>query len=136
MTQPGVVQPFQSARPVSFRRVFVRDLIVYSVIGVHRHERNAPQRVRINIDLTVAEERRPINDQLANVVCYEEVVNRIREIAESGHINLVETLAEYIAASCLEDSRVHRVVVRVEKPDVFEDAASVGIEIDRSRARN
>lgn len=134
MTQSGVVQPFHPARPSSFRRVFVRDLIVYSVIGVHRHERVAPQRVRINIDLTVAEDRRSINDQLANVVCYEEVVNRVREIAESGHINLVETLAEYIAVSCLEDARVHRAVIRVEKLDVFEDAASVGIEIDRSRA--
>lgn len=133
MTQSNV-QPFRPTQPATrFRRVFVRDLMVSCVIGVHRHERTGAQRVRINIDLTVAEDRRPINDRLDNVVCYEEVVNRVREIAEGGHINLVETLAEHIADSCLEDERVRRAVIRVEKLDVFADASSVGIEIERCK---
>jgi dihydroneopterin aldolase len=33
---------------------------------------------------------------------------------------------------CLDDGRVRSVRVRVEKLDVFTDAASVGVEIERS----
>jgi dihydroneopterin aldolase len=110
--------------------LFVRDLVLPCLIGVHRHERDAKQRVRINLDLTVAEPDGR-DDRLASVVNYETIVGRIRDAIASGHVNLVETLAERIAALCLDDSRVRSARVRVEKLDVFPDAASVGIEIER-----
>lgn len=113
------------------RRVLVRDLVLPCLIGVHRHERDAKQRVRINIDLAVLEEEGPVEDRLANVVCYETIVDRIRAVAAAGHVNLVETLAERIAHVCLDNRAVTVARVRVEKLDVFADAASVGVEIER-----
>ena len=62
---------------------------------------------------------------------YEEMALGIQEIAAEGHVNLIETLAEKIAAMCLEDHRVHSVRVRVEKLDILENAGSVGVEIER-----
>lgn len=132
------VQPLPGAPAASpagaTRRVFVRDLILDCLIGVHRHERDGTQRVRVNLDLTVRESAEPIEDKLANVVCYEDLVVRMRRLAAGGHVNLVETLAERIAALSLEHPDVASVTVRVEKLDVFADAASVGIEIVRSNA--
>jgi dihydroneopterin aldolase len=119
---------------VGIRHVFVRDLVLPCNIGVHRHERDAPQRVRINLDLAVWEDDRPIDDSIGNVVCYEEVAKGVRAIVGAGHVNLVETLAERIAGFCLKDPRVKAVWARVEKLDVFPDAASVGVEIVRTRA--
>ena len=68
-----------------------------------------------------------------NVVCYASVVERIKAIIDAGHVHLVETLADMIASSCLEDERVSSVRVRIEKPDAIDEAAGVGIEIERSR---
>ena len=102
------------------------------MIGVHRHERDGHQRVRINLDLTVIEATIPINDQLSNVLCYEKLVVKVRQLATSGHVNLVETLAERLAELCLDQPDVNSVKVRVEKLDVFSDAAGVGVEIERS----
>ena len=116
---------------VPLRRVFVRDLMATTRIGDHRHEKKAPQRVRINIELLVPEDGRPLNDRLANVVDYEAIVVGVRALTSEGHVNLVETLAERIAVLCLRDRRVHSARVRVEKLEVFADAASVGIEIER-----
>ncbi len=113
------------------RRVFIRDLVLACDIGVRRRERGARQRVRINLDLSVREDATPLDDRIANVVCYEEVADGVRRIVLAGHINLVETLAERIADFCLADSRVASVKVRVEKLDVFPDAAGVGVEIER-----
>lgn len=115
--------------------VFVRDLVIPVSIGVHPHEREAPQPVRINLDLAVREPDDPERDRYDNVVCYETLVERLREMVAQGHLNLVETLAEDIAALCLEDTRVRSARVRVEKLTIIEDAASVGVEIERfSRA--
>ncbi|MCP5367632.1 MAG: dihydroneopterin aldolase [Hyphomicrobiales bacterium] len=114
------------------RHVFVRDLVLDGAVGVHDHERGRLQKVRINLDLAVREADAHLNDDIANVVCYEVLTNNVRAIVGRGHVNLVETLAEDIAAMCLEDPRVRSVRVRVEKLEVFEDAASVGVEIERS----
>jgi len=131
--QPRIVYP----RPASditprIRQVFVRDLVVPCSIGAYRHERSAPQRVRVNVNLAVLEGDSPLDDQLAHVVSYETVVEGIRSVAQAGHINLVETLAERIAALCLADPRVRSARVRVEKLDAIADAGAVGVEIQRS----
>lgn len=130
----NVVEPVQFADARnSLRHVFVRDLMLDAHIGVHQHEKLGPQRIRVNVDLAVFEKDVDgIGDQLANVVCYEEVVSGIRGLVAEGHVNLVETLAEQIAALCLEDRRVRVARVRVEKLDVFADATSVGVEIERA----
>ena len=136
MTASEVIKPLPQPQPATaIRRVFIRDLVLHALIGVHRHEKDGRQRVRINLDMDVQEPEQPIQDRLADVLCYEEVVSSIRAIVGAGHINLVETLAEEIAAHCLGDNRVRTVRVRVEKLDVFADASSVGVEIERSNVR-
>lgn len=111
--------------------VFVRDLHVEATVGVHEHEKAGPQPLRVSIDLTVSELPGATRDELEKVVCYEVIVRKVQEICGEGHVNLIETLAERIATSCLADARVQAVRVRVEKPNAFEECASVGIEIER-----
>ncbi|GAB3439909.1 dihydroneopterin aldolase [Insolitispirillum peregrinum] len=116
----------------SLRHVFVRDLVQVCSVGIYDHEHEEPQRVRFNVDLAVREGVDPLtSESIDDVVCYEQIVKRIRAIAQDGHTNLVETLAERVASMCLQDPRVRTARVRVEKLDVFEDAASVGVEIER-----
>lgn len=118
----------------SVRHVFVRDLMVSACIGIYDHEKQGNQPVRINIDLTVREGDTDIADRFENVVCYEDVVKKTESIVGSGHTNLVETIAEEIASACLEDSRVFVARVRVEKLEAIANAASVGVEIERTRS--
>jgi dihydroneopterin aldolase len=115
----------------SLRHVFIRDLLLPCSIGVHQHERIKPQQIRINLDLAVKEGTDALNDKIENVVNYEEIVIGVRARIARGHVNLVETLADDIATMCLEDLRVRSVRVQIEKLDVFEDATSVGVEIER-----
>ncbi len=117
----------------SVRHVFVRNLAIMATLGIHEEEKLRPQRVVINIDLTVKERGGPLDDNIANVVSYEKVVDHIKDIVARGHVNLVETLAEMIAARCLENTWVLGVRVRIEKPDIIAEAQSVGIEIERIR---
>ncbi|MCC7429009.1 MAG: dihydroneopterin aldolase [Alphaproteobacteria bacterium] len=137
---------------LGLRHVFIRDLVLSGRIGVHRHEQEAAQRLCINLDLAVAEEadglsRGPATrpapapgpattpgsgaDELSRVVCYEQLADAVRRIVAQGHVNLVETLAERIAEAALADPRVRLARVRVEKLDVFPDAFSAGVEIER-----
>ncbi len=117
----------------SVRHVFVRDLLLSCSIGIYDHEKENPQNIRINIDLCVKEDSVSLNDDYGNVVCYEKVVNAIKNIVNSGHVRLVETLAEKIADFNLIDPRVVSVRVRIEKLQAIENTTSVGVEIERHR---
>src|SRR6478609_2711359 len=113
-------------------RIMVRDLMLSAKIGLHQHERIAQQRIRVNLDLAIAD-LGVIDDDYDKVVCYGELVTGVRHVVGAGHVNLVETLAERIAAMCLADPRVLSARVRVEKLDVFPEASAVGVEIERHR---
>ena len=116
------------------RHVFVRELAVDANVGVYDHEKTAPQRLIISVDLTVNEEPAQHGDRIENVVCYDDIAARIRDICAGDHVNLIETLAEKIAQACLSDRRVRAARVRLEKPDALEDCTSVGVEIERLQA--
>lgn len=113
------------------RRLLIRDLMLACDIGVFPHEHGVLQRVRINLEIDLAEGGRPISDKLADTVSYAEIIDGIRGLIATGRINLVETLAERIAELCLAHDRVRRVEVRVEKLDVYPDAGGVGVVIER-----
>ena len=120
------------------RHVFVRDMVLAASIGIYPHEHQGRQRVRINVDLAVDDETALAGlmvgaDELGRVVNYEKIVAAIRAIVGAGHIRLVETLAERVAEACLADERVRTARIRVEKLDIFADAVSAGVEVERHR---
>jgi 7,8-dihydroneopterin aldolase/epimerase/oxygenase len=114
------------------RHIVVSNLEFPMQIGVYTREKGRTQKVRINFDLSVLDT--PVNDHdLKTVVDYCALVDRIRSHALSRHVHLVETLAEEIAAICLQDERVLKARVRVEKPEAIADADAAGVEIERER---
>ena len=132
MTTRANIHPFPLADGrAETRHVFIRDLVLPAHIGVHRHEHDRTQQIRINLDLSVHEDISAIEDSIENVVCYETITDGVRAIVAEGHVKLVETLAERIAEMCLADERVSVVRVRIEKLEILPDATSVGVEIER-----
>jgi 7,8-dihydroneopterin aldolase/epimerase/oxygenase len=132
MKKPIISHHVASAKS-RLRHVFVRDLEVEALIGIYDHEKLKPQRIIVNIDLSVKEPKGKVRDDISHVVSYEIIAKKVESIVEEGHIGLVETLCEKIAQSCLKDRRVVAARVRVEKPDVIANAKSVGVEIERAR---
>jgi 7,8-dihydroneopterin aldolase/epimerase/oxygenase len=114
-------------------RVRVRNLLLPCSIGIHDHERRRTQRVRINVELDVTDPGPFSSEDFSQVLNYETIVSGVREIVGGGHIELVETLAERIAAMCLADPRSVSVTVGVEKLDVYSEAESVGVSVMRQR---
>ena len=118
----------------NIRHVFLHDMLLDLRIGVYADEYGRGQRVRISVDLGVEEQPGVMVERLEQVVDYAEIADRVRSIATAGHVILVESLAERIAADCLADVRIVSARVRVEKLDAFDDIGSAGVEVERLRA--
>ena len=119
--------------PAGSRRVFVRNLELIGSVGVYEHEHRYEQRVVVSLELEVRDDYDGTSDDISSVYDYDLAIRAIKDSVASGHFNLIETLAERIAAACLSDRRVVMARVRVEKPDVLPSCESVGIEIERRR---
>ncbi|MGB8181762.1 MAG: dihydroneopterin aldolase [Stellaceae bacterium] len=113
-------------------KLFVRNLVLAAKIGVHPHEKVRPPRLRVSVELKMAGDP-PQHDDLVDALDYERVVAGIRELAGAQHINLVETFADAVARLCLANSRVLGASITVEKLDVYSNAESVGVTLERRR---
>lgn len=117
-------------------RILIKDLMLRCVIGVNAEERRERQDVVINITLETDLSKAGHSDTLADTVDYKALKKRVLKLVESSQFLLVEALAENIARLALEDPRVTRATVRVEKPGALRFARSVGVEIVRERLNN
>lgn len=107
--------------------VFVRALAIEAEIGVYDHEHGRKQPLIVDVELTLGPGR---VEHIADTVNYETVVARANEMAASGHFKLVETFADRLARALLEDHRLVRVRVRIEKPEALAPhAQAAGVEV-------
>jgi 7,8-dihydroneopterin aldolase/epimerase/oxygenase len=114
-----------------FDKIFIEEMIIDCAIGVYPEEQGVTQKVAFTIQAYVAPTVRARHDALAEVPSYDSVVmSAVREVTGSGHINLVETMAERIAEKILEEQRLVSVMVRVIK---LENGPRRGVEIVRAR---
>lgn len=112
------------------RRLFLRGCELPVQIGVHAFEQGAPQRMRFDVDLWVPLARStPSTDELAEVVDYDFVRERIRALAARGRVQLQETLADQLLRAMLAHPGVRAARVATEKPDVYPDCEAVGVEV-------
>lgn len=131
LTAPAQPQAPERGAPVETDRIFVRGFTLPFRVGAYRFERDRSQRLRFTVE---AEVRRPVRTprEVGEVYSYDIVTDAIRRLADQGHTDLVEALAEDLAADLLRDSRLLSVEIQVEKLDLGPDA--VGVAIRRRRA--
>lgn len=114
------------------RRLFLRNYEVLINIGVHEFEKKGEQRILINVDLFIPlAMSTPEHDQLQEVVDYDFIRSTIAKRMAQGHIHLQETLCDDVVKAMLAHPKVRAVRVSTEKPDVYPDCDSVGVEVFR-----
>ncbi|QDL92810.1 FolB domain-containing protein [Paroceanicella profunda] len=118
-----------TARPLPLDRISVRDHVRSVEIGAFRSERGVEQRLRFNITLEVSHHAAAQDDDVDKVLSYDTILEALDTEIAAERINLLETLAERVAARCLADPRAVRAFVRIEKLDRI--PGSLGVEIVR-----
>ncbi len=104
-------------------------------LGIYAQEKLKAQRVTVSVAALVLPPQAAHDDKIENVVDYSKIHSGIMELGSGSPINLQETLAEAVARVCFEQAAVVAVEVHVRKPDAYENCASVGVRIVRTRPR-
>lgn len=112
--------------------IFLRDLNIQTVVGIWAWERKIRQTVSIDIEMGTDVRRAAAADHIDAALNYKAVAKRVQEFVGESSFQLVETLAEKIAALVLEEFDVPWIEVRVNKPGAIRGARDVGVCIRRT----
>jgi len=112
-------------------RIFLRDLRVETIIGIFDWERETPQTVSIDLEMATDVARAAASDDIADALDYKAVAKRLIAFVGESEFQLVETLAERIAAILREEFDVAWVRVTVNKGGAVRGASGVGVVIER-----
>lgn len=113
--------------------IHLRDHVVEAEIGAFQSERGRTQRLRFSLAVDLRDPVDASDDHVDRILSYDVLVQAVDDALADQRFNLVETLAERIAAQVLADPRAARITVTVEKLD--RGPGALGITISRDSAR-
>ena len=114
-------------------KLHIRDLMIRCIIGLNDWEREKKQDILINITLYADLSAPCQSDQVEDTVNYKAVKQKVVDMVEASSCMLVENLAQRIADICLENPKVQRARVMIDKTGALRYARSVAVEIVRER---
>ena len=115
------------------RTVFIKNLIIEEIIGIHKHEKTKKQKIKFNITLDVDQNSVPDEKNIKSIVDYEKITNKLENLTRSKKYNFLESLAEDSFKVIFEDKRINSATIKIEKPEAIEKAESVGVEVFKTR---
>ena len=111
--------------------IYLRDLKIETVIGIFDWEREIKQTISFDLDMATDIRRAAASDLIDDTLVYKRLSKRIISFVEGSSFQLVETLAERVAAIILDEFGVCWVRVRLDKVGAIRGASGVGVIIER-----
>ena len=110
-------------------RILLDSLEVQADIGFHEFEIGAPQRLLVTVEIWLEDAAAPNDDEPSSAWNYDYLRSQVQEIAAARRYNLQETLAHALFERIAAVRGVADLRIRTSKPDIYPDAAGVGVEI-------
>lgn len=114
-------------------KVFIKNLQVYGILGIHPHEQRSPQRIQISLTVETDIQKASKSDDIRQTVNYSTLTDQIVQFVEKSHYRTIEALIQALADDILKNESINSLWLKIEKPNAVPRADSVGVEISRSQ---
>lgn len=111
--------------------VFIKQLKVDTTIGAYEWEKTIRQTLLLDLDMAWDNTAPAVADDLTKALDYATVSQQITSWLEQQKIELIETVAERVAAMLIDEFSIKWLRLTVTKPDAVANAAGVGVTIER-----
>ena len=115
------------------RTVFIKDLIIKEIIGIHKHEKLKKQKIKFNIVMDINQNTIPFERDVESIIDYEKITKKIINLTKKKKYNFLESLAEDSFKEIFEDKRINSIKIKIEKPEAIKNAGAVGVEVFKNR---
>ena len=112
-------------------KVFIQNLHAHGILGIHDWERITSREIIINVTMFTDTHPAAQSDDISDCVNYSDMAKKLRAHAENAARMTIEALANDLAEICLQDLRVVKVILRVDKPGAVPETDSMAVEVER-----
>lgn len=116
-------------------KIYIRDLAVRCIVGIHPEEREKKQDIIINVVMHADLSKACTTDLVEDTVDYKRITKQVLAAVEPSDYFLIERVAQVVADICLSDKRVEKIKVTVEKPGALRFAKTPAVSIYRKQLR-
>lgn len=111
----------------------IKDLLIRTIIGFNPDERKNRQDVLINIEIEVNTRKAIETDESEGIYDYKAITKQVISLVQESEFNLLERLTHEILILIMNDKRVMRARVEVDKPHALRFAESVSVVMEEQR---
>jgi dihydroneopterin aldolase/2-amino-4-hydroxy-6-hydroxymethyldihydropteridine diphosphokinase len=112
--------------------IYLKNYVVVAKHGYYKEEHAKAQRFIVSVEVTCDVRDAGQNDDLASTLNYEFLRTAVHDILMKSPHDLIESLAEEIAAVMLTHPKGSEVKVDISKPDIWNDCVP-GVVIKRQK---
>ncbi len=113
--------------------VYISQLAIETIIGVHAWEQETPRPLLLEIELGVDIREAAASDQILDAIDYRAVSDAVLALTRTRQFKLLESLAEAIAQHLFTCFPIQTLRLGIDKPGAVPEARTVGVRIERRR---
>ncbi|MBC9131019.1 dihydroneopterin aldolase [Frischella sp. Ac48] len=114
-------------------RVFIEGLSIITTIGVYEWEKSIKQKLILDIEMAWDNRIAGLSDDVNDCLNYAQISQAIIDYLQHHQFNLIESVAENVAALLIDHYFTPWVRVKVSKPTAVASARNVAIMIERQK---
>ncbi len=113
-------------------KVYVRDLRINALIGIYEWERRIRQQIRIDLEMGWDNRIPAASDAIEDTMNYKAAAKLVTAFVKKTEYQLVETLAEELAALLIKEFNLPWIKITLGKPGAVTGSSEVGVIIERT----
>ncbi|MBS0350589.1 MAG: dihydroneopterin aldolase [Proteobacteria bacterium] len=115
-------------------RIFLKQLAVPAIIGIHEHEQLQPQTIWLDLEAQIDASKAAATDHIASTVDYSAIYRYLKDFIPTTRFQLLETLAAVLADQLLHSFSLSWLRLTItKKPQDLSAVTGVGVIIERGR---
>ncbi|NOQ94638.1 MAG: dihydroneopterin aldolase [Methylophaga sp.] len=114
-------------------KIFLNDLQIDTIIGIYDWERETLQTLSFDLEMDWDIAKAAKSDDIADTLDYGAIANTIVSFVEASRYQLIETLAEDLAALLLQNYPIPKLKLTLSKPVALHGQNIARIVIERQK---
>jgi dihydroneopterin aldolase len=114
----------------------VKNLRLKTILGVYAWEDFIDREIIINAEIETNHLDSLASDNIADTIDYDEIISKIKNLLQSQRFKLIEKMAAEIMKKIMEDKRIVRCKLEVDKVGVIAGVDSFSITLEQHGHQN
>lgn len=111
----------------------IKNLRLQTIIGVYDWEKKSHRELIINVEVETKNTKSTTSDKLSDAIDYAELTTKIKDLVLKSRYNLIEKLAAEVIKKIMQDSRIKRCKVEIDKMKTVEEVESFSVTIEKTK---